>query len=387
MKAAHPAKEPAASRWPDHALIGLFAVLLLLPLLDMAFHFDPTSPPSENRLLAAFPQRPDGVAGLKKFQSGWEAYFNDHFGCRKVLVRWHNKLKWSLFEEKNSRNVLVGTGGWMFASEKRMVEHFCGSLPFTDRELNDWQKLLERRRDRLAQHGIKYIFVLAPDKHSIYPEYLPAWLKDLGGRTRVDQFFAHMKAHSTVEVLDLRPALLAAKKTAPVYLKTDTHWNQLGAFIACENVIQTLARHQLPGLVPVALDSFDRTNRLAAGGDLVNLRGIRISMAESNAVFFTPKTNLPPLETVIPTGERVKDLAIAKNSQGSGLAMVYTDSFGRRWIPFLGYQFGEADFFWQYHLDGPLIERRKPVVVINEMLERFFNVTDPRELFSQDVLP
>jgi hypothetical protein len=190
-----------------------------------------------------------------------------------------------------------------------------------------------------------------------------------------------------VEVLDLRPALLAAKKTAPVYLKTDTHWNQLGAFIACENVIQTLARHQLPGLVPVALDSFDRTNRLAAGGDLVNLRGIRISMAESNAVFFTPKTNLPPLETVIPTGERVKDLAIAKNSQGSGLAMVYTDSFGRRWIPFLGYQFGEADFFWQYHLDGPLIERRKPVVVINEMLERFFNVTDPRELFSQDVLP
>jgi alginate O-acetyltransferase complex protein AlgJ len=386
MKAAHPAKKHAASRWPDHALIGLFALLLLLPSLDIAFHIDPTLPPSENRLLAAYPQRPDGVTGLKKFQSGWEAYFNDHFGCRKVLVMWHNKLKWSMFHEKNARKVLVGTGGWMFMSEKWMIEHFCGTRSFTEPELNDWQKLLERRRDWLAQRGIKYLFVLAPDKQSIYPEYLPAWLKDLGGQTKVDQFFAHMKAHSTVEVLDLRPALIAAKKSATVYLKTDTHWNQFGTFVACENIVQTLA-HQLPGVVPVALDSFDRTNRLAVGGDLVDMRGIRISMAESNAVFFTPKPGLPALETFIPTGEHVRDLAIAKNPHGNGLAMIHTDSFGRGWIPFLSYQFGEADFFWQYHLDGPLIERRKPVVVINEILERFFNVTDPRELFSKDVLP
>lgn len=387
MKAAHPTKEHAASRWPDHVLIGLFFLLLFLPLVDLGLHIDPTSPPSENRLLAAYPQRSDGVAGLKKFQSGWEAYFNDHFGCRKVLVMWHNKLKWSLFEEKNARNVLVGTGGWMFASEKRMVEHFRGALQFTEPELNDWQKLLEHRRDWLAQRGIKYLFVLAPDKQSIYPEYLPAWLKNLGGRTKVDQFFAYMKTHSTVEVLDLRPALLAAKKSAPVYLKTDTHWNQLGVFIACENIIQTLAQHQLPGLVPMAMDSFDRTNQIVAGGDLVNMRGIRISMAESNAVFFTHKPGLPALETFIPTGEHVMNLAIAKNPHGSGLAIIHTDSFGRGWIPFLGYQFGEADFFWQYHLDGPLIERQKPVVVINEMVERFFNVTDPRELFSKDVLP
>jgi hypothetical protein len=109
-------KNQTLRRWPDHILIGLFFLLLFLPLVDLGLHIDPTSPPSENRLLAAYPQRPDGVAGLEKFQSGWEAYFNDHFGCRKVLVRWHNKLKWSLFEEKNARNVLVGTGGWMFAS-------------------------------------------------------------------------------------------------------------------------------------------------------------------------------------------------------------------------------------------------------------------------------
>ena len=105
----------------------------------------------------------------------------------------------------------------------------------------------------------------------------------------------------------------------------------------------------------MTLDSFDRTNRLVAGGDLVNMRGIRISMAESNAVFLTPKPELPVLETFIPTGEHVMDEAIAKNPQGNGLAMIHTDSFGRGLVHFLSYQFGEADFFWQYHLDCPLI--------------------------------
>jgi alginate O-acetyltransferase complex protein AlgJ len=221
----------------------------------------------------------------------------------------------------------------------------------------------------------------------LYPEFLPAWLKDLGGRTKADQFFDYMKTHSTVAVLDLRPTLLAAKKSGAIYLKTDTHWNQLGAFYACEQVIETLGQHQLPGLGPLPLAAFDRTNQLAPGGDLVNLRGIRIRMAESNAIFMTPKTNLPGVETCKPTGEHFMEEATVKNPHGRGLAMVYTDSFGRGWIPFLGYQFGEVDFYWQYHIDGPLIERHKPVVVITEMLERFFNVPDPRDLPSQDVLP
>ncbi len=45
---------------------------------------------------------------LQGYLAGLEAYFNDHFGCRKCLVQWNNKLRWSLFKDKNTRNVLVG---------------------------------------------------------------------------------------------------------------------------------------------------------------------------------------------------------------------------------------------------------------------------------------
>jgi alginate O-acetyltransferase complex protein AlgJ len=384
VKTSNPTTPP---RWPDHLLIVTFVFFLLLPLLDLVFHLDPTRPPSENRLLAALPAPPTGMAGLKTYTAGWEAYFNDHFGFRKVLVMWHNKMKWSLFKEKNAREVLIGTDGWMFMTGNQMVEHFRGALQLTDQELSDWQHLLEHRRDWLAQRGIKYIFVLAPDKQSIYPEYLPGWLKDLGGRTKADQFFAYMKAHSTVPVLDLRPVLLAAKKETPVFQKTDTHWNEFGAFVACEALIRTLNQSRLPGLVLLTADSFDRTHRIKPGGDLTKLLGVRISMNESNAIFLNPKPGLPPLETFEPSGQNEKDPAFSKNSDAHGLAIVYQDSFARYWIPFLGYDFGEVDYVWQYNFDAPEIERKKPVIIVNEMVERFFDVTDPKKLSKLDALP
>jgi hypothetical protein len=375
-----------SSRWSDRLLIGLFALALSLPILDSCFRFDPTSPPSENRVLADFPPLPGNRGDLKNYLSESELYFNDHFGCRRVLIMWHKKLKWSLFRQKNLRNdVLVGTDGWLFISGAGMIEHFRGALPFTELELNDWRKLLEHRRDWLAARGIKYLFVIAPDKQSIYPEYLPTWLKNLGGRTRLDQFLDYMHAHSTVEVLDLRPALLAVKKSAPVYLQTDTHWNELGAFVACEEIVRTLAVHQMPGLVPVSLSAFDQSNPITTGGDLT--RFLDVSMVESNAMVLTPGSTLPRLNIFEPTGRQGKERAFAKNSQGHGRAMVYDDSFGNFWVPFLGYQFGEADFFPQSHFDAAEIERQKPVVVIDEVVERFFNVADPKELSRLDALP
>jgi alginate O-acetyltransferase complex protein AlgJ len=373
---------PGRDRW----LMGLFLAFLILPLLDLEFHIDPTLPQSENRLPASFPAWPKGLAGLKPFQAGWEAYFNDHFGFRRCLVSWGNKFKWAFFHAQSARNVLAGTDGWMFFSGSQMLEQYCGDLQLSDTKLQAWQKLLERRRDWLAQRGIPYIFVLAPDKQSIYPEKLPAWLKDLGGRTRVDQFVDYMRTHSTVEVLDLRPVLLEAKKTAPIYQKTDTHWNYYGAFVAYQELVRTLAQKQVPGLKPLRMASFEVTNEFAPGGDMA--RSLGVNMLESNAVIFIPQADLPPLDIYLPPeNTKLKEIAYAKNPRGKGLVVVFNDSFGRYWVSFLGYQFAEADFVWHYDLNGPLIERKKPVFVVNEMVERFFDVEDPKKLYTQDVLP
>ncbi len=281
-------------RRTNRALAGLFLLLLWLPMLDSVFHFDWTASLNENRRMAEWPELPRSWHGLQAYAGGLEAYYNDHFGCRKCLVQWHNKLKWSLFREKIAGDVrlLPGKDGWLYYTEGDMVDHYTGELQFTPEQLHDWQVLLEKRRDWLAKRGIKYLFVVAPDKHTIYPEYLPDWIKKVRPQTKLDQFIAYMREHSTVPVLDVRDVIRAAKTPHPVYMRTDTHWNDIGAFVAYQKLVESMAR-QLPALKlePLPLASFDLTNRLMPGGDLARLLGL--SMTESNAWFLNPKPGLP----------------------------------------------------------------------------------------------
>jgi alginate O-acetyltransferase complex protein AlgJ len=378
----------AVRRWLDWILIGAFALLLLVPLVDLAFHVDPTKPPSENRVLAACPPAPENLGELKKFMAGWEAWFNDHFGFRRCLVMWHSKMAWSLFQDKNSRSVLEGEDGWLYITEPWMIEHFRGAIQFTDADLQAWQKLLEHRRDWLAARGIKFLFIVAPDKQTVYPEHLPPWLKNLGGRTKMDQFYDYMKKHSTVEVLDVRPRIIAGKTNAVTYMKTDTHWNQFGSFLACEEIVGRMRAMGVPDLPPLSEDDFIRTNRIAPGGDLVVLRGLKQSTVETTCLLMQPKPGLPKLDSQIPpVGPHAKDMATTKFAPASGAVDLFTDSFGRSWILFLGREFADGNYYWQYQLEPKRIEAHKPKIVICEMLERFFNVADPKQLEKQDALP
>lgn len=362
-------------------LILAFVVLLWLPALDKMFQLDATPPPNENRYFATFPEF-TGLARSKAFIGGVEAYFNDHFGFRRRLVTWNNEWKHKLFQEAPFSSVISGRDGWLFLASYQMVEHYTGLSRFTSEDLSTWQKLLEARRDWLAQFGIKYLFVIPPDKHTIYPEHLPPWLKQSHRPSKLDQFAEHMKTHSTVEVLDLRAVLLAAKQSEMIYPMTDTHWNSLGAFVACQELIKTLSR-QLPELRPMPLDAFDRQPLPDQQGDLARLAGE--SRLEPKQFTLTPRPPLQPLQQT--TGKSVPqkrwpqpDPVITQNQNANGNAIVFRDSFGDNLIPFLGHHFGQVVYVWRPDWDFEFIEREKPVVVIDEMLERSFNTQNPANL-------
>ena len=373
-------------RRTNRALAGLFMLLLWLPMLDSIFHFDWTASRSENRRMAEWPEFPKSWHGLQDYTGGLEAYYNDHFGCRKCLVQWHNKLKWSLFREKTAGlRPLPGQDGWLYYNECDMVDHYTGELQFTPERLHDWQVLLEKRRDWLAKRGIKYLFVVAPDKHTIYPEYLPDWIKKVRPHTKLDQFIAYMREHSTVPVLDVRDVVLAAKKNHPVYMRTDTHWNDIGGFVAYQKLVESMAQ-QLPALKlkPLPLASFNLTNQLMPGGDLATLLGL--SMTESNAWFLIPKPGLPSFTITQPPAEHPTEPVFSTNVLTQGRLIIFRDSFAIAWTPFLGYHFNRITYLWQYNLDTAWIERDKPDIVVTEMVERLFNIDDPKKMLAKEAL-
>lgn len=386
---------PPRNRWVDWLVIFLFSALLWLPTLDFFTGIDITRPPSENRLPAPRPRLTQwNLPAMKNYAAGAENFFNDHFGFRKRLIRWCQQWKARLYHDESGHKVVIGQHGWLFAGELQMIEHYLGMARFTPAQLRSWQTLLEKRRDWLAARGIKYLFIIPPDKHSVYPEELPVWLQNAAPtnrETKLDQFLQHMKAHSTVEILDLRPTLLEAKKTAPLYLQNDQHWNMLGGFLTAQEVVKTVSK-QFPDLPPLKLEDFIWTNSPETNGDLIKFLGVQRS--EKNYFVFTPKPSVaaPQLReatNLVSMWNEHKPNTISENpALQTEEVVMFCDSFSVPWQTFLGYSFRRIVFMGDHREFNPqIITDNHPQIVINEMLERFFNTYDPEELMAKDALP
>jgi hypothetical protein len=363
------------------ALIILFIGLIWLPTLDSLWHLDRRPPQSERRKLAAFPVF-NSWNGTGHYLAGLENYFDDHFGFRNQLVHWNNHWKFKWFNESPVDMALQGRDGWLYWAAGDMLANYTQPATVNEQELKDWQKLLETRRDWLAARGAKYVFVIAPDKHSVYPEYLPDWVVTNGQPSKLDQILAYVRSHSTVNIVDLRPALIAAKSAGPVYLKTDTHWNNFGAFIGCQQLVRSL-----PGMTPLPLDDFDRTAVVERGGDLAVCFGQQDEIHETQEVNFTPRPPLAPLEQTCAgsMGEGTGTGAVVtRNPSATGKIVLFRDSFAEKWVQFLGYHFREAVYFRQTAWKKSFLESEKPDVVVDEMVERLFGEQEPRQLLASD---
>ena len=394
MKSEPVVVEPKRLVWGDFFLLWLFIALLWLPTLDFFTGIDVTMPPGENRMPAPKPHfEGKSMAGIQQSAVATENYFNDHFGFRKRLIRWCLQWKARMYSDQSCYKVVVGQHGWLYPGELQMVEHFLGIAKFTESQLQSWQKLFEKRRDWLATRGIKYLVVIPPDKHTIYPEELPSWLQAAAPRvreTKLDQFLAHMQAHSTVNVLDLRQPLLAAKQVAPTYLQNDTHWNLFGGFVASQEIIKKLSV-DFPDLIPLRLEDFVWTNEPAVGGDMSRMLGLL--PAEKNCFVFKPESRLPRLAKNENRAYRsnwgIKQVVSVDNPSGNRRKLVvFNDSFGIALYNFLGYSFRRAVFESDDHeFCQPLILANGADVVINEIVEKNFNVMDPDEMMKMDALP
>src|SRR4029077_10039045 len=120
-----------------------------------------------------------------------------------------------------------------------------------------------------------------------------------------DQLIAHLAAHSTVPVLDLRPALQQAKPSERLYHRTDTHWNDRGAYVAYAAILSSLT-DALPALRPVSLDAFETRHLRRDGLDLARTMGLSEVRAKDALV-------------LVPRGPRATTLVEPLNPEPHGI--------------------------------------------------------------------
>jgi len=352
------------AKWRKGLFLILFACILLGGFSGL---LKPNQVTQENRQLAELPQISDGI---RLFPDQFQAYTDDHFGMRSTLVSLGNKINLKLFNQSSNDQVWIGKDGWLFLRDPILEADLKSNAKFTDNELIQWREYLEAHNTWLMKQGISYIFVVVPNKHTIYPEYLPKSVQ-VKGKSRLVQLEEYISAHSNVHFINLTNTLRSAKGIEPLYYKLDTHWTDTAAFSGYLELMQTISQI-FPKLEPLTTDDIEgvRTHsRLAVLARFMALEG------------YFPKEKRTELRVIVPQSELVRteqstaqdEILIYRRADDSlPSLLVYRDSFADAMIPFLAERFHTSTFIRkpkQRDIKPSDIEKFKPDIVIEQVVE------------------
>lgn len=295
------------------------------------------------------------------------------FPNRGLIAGEYLRIRREIFREHVFDKTLIGKERWLIYTDEGSIDDYQHINAFSPAALLRLQQGLDTLNEDLRQKGIKFLVVIPPNKNTIYPEYVPDEIPVIVAPSRYDQLVEYMRQHGNTQILDLRPALLEARKTRVVYFAKDTHWNDHGAFVAYQQIILAL-QSDFPILIPHPLTDFKQTTQA----------GVALDLAQNIIApdLVTDDIVLSPLytsnTTYVQTKYGSRRLTIATNPNTTlPKAVIYHDSFFYNLIPLIGDHFQKAVFIpinsppeiWNFSW----LDSEKPDIVILEFTERYID--------------
>lgn len=354
-------------------LSGLFVLALALGFAGLFGRSDIAT--TENRVLAPAPGWPGSVAALAAWPRQADAWIADRFGLREPLIRLQARLTYGLTRDRSQ--VVRGADGWLFLADEFSRVSYQRTEPLSGQDALAWAGELEQRKAIAAAAGTTYLFVAVPDKHTIYPEFMPDDLTVTAPLSRLQMLGPAAQLGAGPAYLDLEPILRAAKPTGQLYFRTDSHWNAYGAWLGYRAIAARLAElgRPLPPRTDYGYADFPQGTFEA--GDLARMMAVSISeqgpLPRDLGQACGGTTQAFPLGAFEPFFEHRTQRSTC--AAGSGRALVLHDSFMIGLMPYLSTSFSEVVYVWAkvpLPLYKALIERLKPDVVIEERAERYF---------------
>lgn len=281
-------------RWRlfDRLVVVMFCVGLVVPALLMAARIRPAA--IENRPLLKAPPITIGSLIDSRWYAAVDRFIADNIAVRPLAIRARGEIYWRTGGTGNPA-VVRGAGSWLFTLEE--IQARCDLGP------DDIAAALDRAAAAFTSAGQEFRFVVAPDKHVIYPEKLDPGM--IYGPSCTDDRRAAMeaaiKARSAfaIDGWSVVAAERAADPDGPLlYYTEDSHWTPSGALPAIRALIESLD----PGLW--------RADDVAPGGvkkvvmELARQAGL--SRAET-----VPRPKLRPGVAIVRTS---LDLPVATNN-------------------------------------------------------------------------
>jgi SGNH hydrolase-like domain, acetyltransferase AlgX len=283
---------------------------------------------------------------------------------------------------------LVGREGWLFLHDDANLglERLSGAPLLGQgaaRRLRD--EAAERHR-ALRDLRIPYVFAVAPLKERLYGKFLPSGLS-LEARQPVRQVNAALRDLNGGEIVDLLPALVAARPRGPLFPRTDSNWSDRGAFFAYRQLMKEAGKHAIDLDEPLLPEEGRFVPRAGFRGDLAEKPKLafadgQLSPLDEDAggaweeeidvadVSGLRALRMPAPEHLEVTPGRAPRLYEIADAPRLPRAVLVGDAPCLGLIPWLAEHFRRFVFLWSAEPPLEAIELEAPDVVIHVVSER-----------------
>ncbi len=193
--------------------------------------------------------------------------------------------------------VRVGQDGYLFLGDQHsdVMSKTSGDVQASAEAVDAAVAWFAQFRQITLAAGAAPVIAIAPNKHSVYSEKLPADVRP-AARTATDDLLDGAAA-AGLAVLDLRPPLRQLKHSAQTYYRTDTHWTHAGAALSYDLIMAELRAASGVAAADVA---YKLTPARHPAGDLAVLLKMQEILGSNHEADYGIRFDTPPQTCLAP---------------------------------------------------------------------------------------
>ncbi len=360
----------------DAIFVLLFGILICIPMLHIS---NAEKSEQENRMLAKSPDLFVDDDINNKYGIQFNDWFNDRFFGRKHFIRLYSHIKKSMSVDNDK--VLQGKDDWLFYKGDKSLENFQNKNLFSDEQLKHFAEYLSDINNWAIKNGKSFYYVIAPDKNKIYGENITVLKKfrpDTDSRT--NQLVKYLHTNTNVTVIYLYDVIMQNKDNGLLYYKNDTHWNDFGAYIGYQEIINQIKKKHKQ-IIPVVYTETDKNSH--EYGDLTKMLGNSGKKDLTEYIHPIIKDNAKCKYKTDDKNQRNGFICYNKNKKLN--VFILRDSFFEAPVRYFNNTFNTVKYEWRYDItkdDLQYIKNNSDIIIL-EQVERFipklYNKSFPKE--------
>ena len=334
--------------------IVLFFIICLIPIVLMPFV--KADELAENRKLSEMPElkNEDGSINLN-WSSEFETYLSEHFAFRQQLVTLDSIQKAKLFGTSSNEKIIVGKDNWLYFAST--LDEYEAKNTLTQRQIDNTAKTLRLIQEYAEEKGAQFLFISAPNKNTVYPEYMPSrYLK--GEKPNNLEMLSEALEKYCVNQLVLKDLFLSQNKV--LYHTRDSHWTNEGAVLVSNAIMDKLNYEHND------FSDINHHTEMCWEGDLDSMIFPTLNILSEEEIY-----DIDYGFDYIGSFRTSDDMLIRTiNPNGEKNILMYRDSFGRSLYPFISENALKAEYSREipYRLD--MLETFEANAVILEIVQR-----------------